>query len=158
MKKNLLLVLSLTFFGACIAETAPQQSQTKVSGPSRTQEQTFIEQYKELEKEPVPTREELALQESEDVLTYPGDRQAEVYLEAQAERRGEAPIIESNYIFKVKQDKSVYSYDKHNQVWTDQRSNSEYKETKRLWSKPKRYDAATYYEENGNLDESVYED
>ena len=84
------------------------------------------------------------------------ERAADVAAQAQAERRGEAPLLESNYIFKVKQNKGVYSYDQHNQVWKDERTAREYKETKRLWEKPKKYAATTYYGESSSSEEYSY--
>ena len=157
MKQTLVLVLSLVFFGGCLGGSSNTTS--SVNGPSKGENKTFAEQYKELEKQPVPTREEM--EKMPNNLQTEEDRAADVALEAQAERRGEPPLLESNYIFKVKQNKGVYSYDQHNQVWTDERSAREYKETKRLWEKPKKYNASKYYGESSSSsssEEYSYED
>ena len=154
MRKALVLVLSLTFFAGCLSGSSSNASSAK--GPSKGENKTFAEQYEELEQQPVPTREEMA--SLPDNLQTEADRAADVALEAQAERRGAAPLIESNYIFKVKQDKGVYSYDQHNQVWTDKRTEREYKETKRLWEKPKKYEASKYYGSESSEDASYVEE
>lgn len=152
MKQTIVLVLSLAFFCGCLGGSSNTTS--SVNGPAKGENKTFAEQYKELEKEPVPTREEMGKMPNN--LQTAEDRAADVALEAQAERRGEPPLLESNYIFKVKQNKGVYSYDQHNQVWTDQRSAREYKETKRLWEKPKKYAASKYYGQSSSSEEYSY--
>jgi len=153
MKQTLVLVLSTVFFYGCLSGPS-SNTQTSVSGPTKGENKTFAQQYKELEKEEVPTREQMAALPNN--LQTEEERAAEVSAQAQAERRGEAPLIESNYIFKVKPDTSVYSYDQYNQVWTDARPAREYKETKRLWEKPKKYAAATYYGESSSSEEISY--
>ncbi len=155
MKQTLMLVLSLVFFAGCLGGSSNTRS--SVNGPSKGEGKTFAEQYEELEKQPVPSREQMESMPKNSLQTA-DDRAADVALEAQAERRGEPPLLESNYIFKVKQNKGVYSYDQHNQVWTDQRSAREYKETKRLWEKPKKYDASKYYGESSSSEDINYED
>ncbi len=152
MKQTLMLVLSLVFFSGCLGGSSNTTS--SVNGPSKGENKTFAEHYEELEKQPVPTREQMESMPNN--LQTAEDRAADVALEAQAERRGEPPLLESNYIFKVKQNKGVYSYDQHNQVWTDQRSAREYKETKRLWEKPKKYDASKYYGESSSSEDISY--
>ena len=154
MKQILAVVLSLAFFSGCLGGSS--NTKGTVNDPSKGENKTFAEHYEELEKQPVPSREQM--QAMPNNLQTEDERAAEVAAQAQAERRGSAPLVESNYIFKVKQDKSVYSYDQHNQVWTDQRPAKEYKETKRLWEKPKRYAAATYYAGSSSEDASYSED
>lgn len=154
MKQTLILVLSIAFFGGCLGGSS--NTKGSVNGPSKGENKTFAEQYEELEKQPVPSREQM--EKMPNNLQTADERAAEVALEAQAERRGEPPLLESNYIFKVKQNKGVYSYDQHNQVWTDERSAREYKETKRLWEKPKKYAANKYYGESSSSEEVSYED
>lgn len=153
MKQTLILVLSLVFFAGCLGGSS--NTRGSVEGPSKGEGKTFAEQYEELEKQPVPSREQMESMPKDNLQTAE-DRAADVALEAQAERRGEPPLLESNYIFKVKQNKGVYSYDQHNQVWTDQRSAREYKETKRLWEKPKKYDASKYYGESSASSSEEY--
>lgn len=152
MKQTLVLLLSILFFAGCLSGSSSNASSAK--GPSKGENKTFAEHYEELEKQPVPTREEVSAMPNN--LQTEEDRAADVALEAQAERRGAAPLIESNYIFKVKQDKGVYSYDQYNQVWTDKRSAKEYKETKRLWEKPKKYEASKYYGESSSGSSEEY--
>jgi hypothetical protein len=98
---------------------------------------SFAEQYAALEKEPVQ-----ATQPAEGALTFqtPEERARQVEIDSQRERRAQPPLVESDYIFRVKPEKSVYSYDEHNEVWTDDPKAKDYKETKRLWTKPKRYE------------------
>ena len=153
MKHTLILVLSLIFFCGCLGSSSNTKGQT--SSPSKAEGKTFAEQYEELEEQPVPTRQQMQAMGQDDTLQTEAERAAQVAAESQAERRGEPPLIESNYIFKVQQHKGVYSYDQHNQVWTDQRSAREYKETKRLWEKPKKYAASTYYASSGDSSEEV---
>ena len=151
MKQTLILVLSLAFFAGCLGGNTATTGEA--SSPSKSENKTFAEHYEELEKQPVPSREELAAMPNN--LQTAEDRAADVAYEAQAERRGEAPLVESNYIFKVQQNKGVYSYDQHNQVWKDERTSKEYKENKRLWEKPKKYAANTYYGESSSSSEEV---
>lgn len=150
MKQSLILILSLAFFAGCLG-THTTSATGEAASPSKSENKTFAQHYEELEQQPVPSREELAAMPNN--LLSEEDRAAEVAAQAQAERRGEAPLLESNYIFKVKQNKGVYSYDQHNQVWKDERSSREYKENKRLWEKPKKYAAATYYGEGSSSSE-----
>ena len=152
MKQTLVLVLSLICFSGCLGGNSVTQS--NASGPAKGENKTFAEHYEELEKQPVPTREQM--EALPDNLQTAEDRAADVAQQAQAERRGSAPLVESNYIFKVKQDKSVYSYDQHNQVWKDERTAREYKDTKRLWEKPKKYAANKYYGESSSTEEVSY--
>ena len=155
MKPTIILVLSLAFFAGCLGGNTSTRSDVK--NPSRGENKTFAEHYEELEKQPVPTREQMEAMPKETLQTA-DERAAEVAAQAQAERRGEPPLIESNYIFKVQQHKGVYSYDQHNQVWTDARTAKEYKDTKRLWEKPKKYEAGKYYgsSESSSTEETTY--
>lgn len=153
MKQSLILVLSLVFFAGCLGGQTTT-AKGEVSSPSKSEGKTFAEHYEELEQQPVPSRQELAAMPNN--LQTDEERAAEVAAQAQAERRGEPPLIESNYIFRVKPAKSVYSYDQHNQVWKDERSSREYKETKRLWEKPKKYAANQYYKESSSSEEVSY--
>ena len=105
MKQTLVLVLSLVFFSGCLGGYTT--SKGEAASPSRSESKTFAEHYEELEKEPVPTREQMAAMPNN--LQTADDRAAAVAAEAQAERRGEPPLIESNYIFKVRPNKNVYS-------------------------------------------------
>lgn len=152
MKQTLVLVLSLVFFSGCLGGHTTAGGEAV--SPSRSEGKTFAEHYEELEKEPVPTREQMAAMPNN--LQTADERAAEVAAQAQAERRGEPPLIESNYIFKVRPNKGVYSYDQHNQVWQDHRTAREYKETKRLWAKPKKYAAAKYYGESSSSEDVSY--
>lgn len=152
MKQTLGLVLSLVLFSGCLGGTSATKGE--VRSPAKGENKTFAEQYKELEKEPVPSREQMEAMPNN--LQTADERAAEVAAQAQAERRGEPPLLESNYIFRVKQNKGVYSYDQHNQVWKDERSAREYKETKRLWVKPKKYNAVKYYGTSSSSEDVSY--
>ncbi len=124
MKYLLPLSLTCLIFCAC---------QVQNSG---IKERSFAEQFAELENKPLQSPEDtevgrLAMQSE-------GDRYADVEREAQKERRAKPPIVESEYIFQIKPEKSVYSYTEYNEVWTEEPTPEEYRTTKRLWQKPKR--------------------
>lgn len=103
---------------------------------SNIKERSFTEQFAELEQSPLQTPDNsdigLTAMQNED------DRYMDVTREAQKERRAQPPLVESEYIFKVKPDKSIYSYTEYNEVWVEEPSAQDYKTTKRLWAKPKR--------------------
>lgn len=73
-----------------------------------------------------------------------GDRMAAVAQEAQKERRART-VVESDYYFQVYPGrKETYSYNEYNEVWSDGYPLSAYKETQRLWKKPKRFKPVDY--------------
>lgn len=62
------------------------------------------------------------------------------------DRREAKPVIESEYIFRVKPEKEIYFYDDRTRpMIPGEPSEREYKNTKRLHQKPKRYSQAQYY-------------
>ena len=73
-----------------------------------------------------------------------GDRMAAVAQEAQKERRAKT-VVESDYYFQVYPGrKETYSYNEYNEVWSDGYPLNAYRETQRLWKKPKRFKPADY--------------
>ena len=73
-----------------------------------------------------------------------GDRIATVAQEAQKERRAQT-VPESDYYFQVYPNKKgSYSYNEYNEVWSDSYPLKSYKETQRLWKKPKKYRPEEY--------------
>ena len=67
---------------------------------------------------------------------------------AQAERREAKPNVESDYIFDLQPqtEKNVYFFDDRlRPMVPGQASERDYKNTKRLWKKPKRYSPEEYY-------------
>jgi len=67
---------------------------------------------------------------------------------AQAERRQAKPNVESEYLFNVQPQtqKNVYFFDDRvRPMIPGEPSEREYKQTKRLWKKPKRYTPDQYY-------------
>lgn len=67
---------------------------------------------------------------------------------AQAERREAKPNTESNYIFEVQPEtqKNVYFFDDRTRPMVPgEPSERDYKKTKRLWEKPRRYSPDQYY-------------
>ena len=67
---------------------------------------------------------------------------------AHAERREAKPNTESEYIFDVQPDtqKNVYFFDYRTRPMVPgEPAESEYKKTKRLWEKPRRYSPDQYY-------------
>lgn len=125
MKRLLILALLPAVLAGCY------NSNPRAGGGSRG---TFAQQYAELEQQPVqPTQ-------FSDPLPTADERYAQVAIDAQKERRAQAPIVESNYLFRVMPpNKSVYSYDEYNEVWTGEPKERDYTKAKRLWTKPKRY-------------------
>ncbi len=128
MKYLLPLIFTCLIFCAC---------QIQKSG---VKERSFAEQFAELENEPLQNPQDtevgrLAMQSE-------GDRYADVEREAQKERRAKPPIVESEYVFQIKPEKSVYSYTEYNEVWTADPTAQDYKNTKRLWKKPSRINPA----------------
>ena len=124
MKNFLLLAFCAALFAGCYGTSA-----------GNLNEKTFAQQYAELEKEPpqqVEPSSNIAFQTA-------ADREAEVAIAAQKERRAQPPLVESNYIFQVMPDKGVYSYDEYGQVWNEAPKEKDYKAAKRLWSKPARH-------------------
>jgi len=133
MRKLLIIALLPAFCAGCYIGGSQGGMQGK----------TFAQQYAALEREGVPPRGVIT---DARALQTDADREAEVALAAQKERRAQPPLVESNYIFQVLPDKGVYSFDEYNQVWTGEPKEKDYKGAKRLWAKPKRhkgeYDAA----------------
>lgn len=103
---------------------------------------SFAQQIAELEAQPLP--QDAAAGTSPSVTQSEVDRALDVAKEAQKERRAEAPLVESNYIFQVTPDKGTYSFDEYNQVVTDEPKSDDYSQAKRLWTKPKRIKPDTY--------------
>ena len=112
------------------------------SGKSKS----FAQQIAELEAQPVP-QDAAALPAAEPVGQNEADRAMEVAAQAQKERRAEAPLVESNYIFNVMPNKGTYTFDEYDQVVTDDPKTAEYKDNKRLWTKPKRIKPDAYGQE-----------
>lgn len=106
---------------------------------------TFAQQIAELEANPVPQD---AAASSASITQSEVDRSLDVAQEAQKERRAEAPLVESNYIFQVMPDKGTYGFDEYNQVITDDPKSDDYSQTKRLWTKPKRVKPDTYAQDS----------
>lgn len=129
MKQLLIFAFIPVLFAGCYGGS---------SSSGNIREKTFNEQIAELEKEPLP-EDYKAYKANPGVLQNADDRAMDVSIAAQKERRGTAPIVESNYIFKVMPDKGTYSFDEYNQVWNDDPKLKEYKEKKRLWTKPKAF-------------------
>lgn len=129
MKKLLIFALVPVFFAGCYGGGT---SAGNVKG------KTFNEQYAELEQEAVPEDYE-EYSSVVGALQNEADRAVDVANAAQRERRGVAPLVESDYIFRVMPEKGTYSFDEYNQVWTDEPKLADYKTTKRLWSKPKAF-------------------
>lgn len=68
--------------------------------------------------------------------------------EAQTERREAAPNKESNYVFNMvpETEPNIYFFNERLQPKVpDQPDDSEYKNEKRLWQKPRRYTPDEYY-------------
>ena len=133
MKKLLLFAFIPVFVAGCYGSGGSSAGNVKTK--------TFNEQIAELEKEPMPEdyKAYKAATSSSGALAGENERALEVAEAAQKERRGSAPFVESNYIFKVMPDKGTYSFDEYNQVWVDEPKLKDYKETKRLWTKPKAF-------------------
>ena len=129
MKKLLIFAFIPVLFAGCYGGGS---SSGNIKG------KTFNEQIAELEKEPLP-EDYKAYKANPGVLKSADDHDVEIAEEAQKERRGGAPIVESNYIFNVMPDKGTYSFDEYNQVWNDEPKLKEYQEKKRLWIKPKAF-------------------
>jgi len=73
-----------------------------------------------------------------------GDRMAAVAEEAQKERRAKT-VVESDYYFQIYPGrKESYSYNEYNEVWSDGYPLNAYKETQRLWTKPKKFRPENY--------------
>lgn len=73
-----------------------------------------------------------------------GEYSAELEAQAQNERRGAKPVVESNYIFRVLP-QDTYFYDEKNMPLDDGiKTASDYKTTDRLWKRPKRYKPGEY--------------
>ena len=77
--------------------------------------------------------------------------------EAKTERRAAHPNKESNYVFNVvpEVEPNIYFFDERLQPKVpDQPSDSEYKNEKRLWTKPRRYTPDEYYGMQGPQESS----
>ncbi|MDR1684533.1 MAG: hypothetical protein LBR90_03630 [Elusimicrobiota bacterium] len=132
MKRLFLLAFAVVFAAGCYNLTS-----SGGQSAGNVKDKTFAQQYAELEKQPAqPT--DLSPRESLALLSA-AERQREVEIESQRERRAAPPLKESDYLFNLLPEKNVYSYDEYNQVWTDAPKERNYKETKRLWTKPKRH-------------------
>lgn len=130
MNKLLLFIIIPAFFAGCYSGGGTSSGSFK--------ERSFNEQIAALEKEPVPEDYDSSAP-AEGAFQSDVDRALDISAQAQRERRGAAPLVESDYIFKVMPDKGTYSFDEYNQVWTDDPKPADYKNTKRLWSKPKAF-------------------
>jgi hypothetical protein len=143
--KNLLLLLFVSaLFAGCYNNSA-----------GAVKEQSFAQQYAELEKEhpqasPANAGDDIALQTA-------AEREAQVSIDAQKERRAQPPLIESDYFFKVMPDKNIYSYDEYNQVWSEAPKEKDYKTAKRLWTKPKRHKGDYEPEADAGMQDSAPE-
>ncbi|WP_428897538.1 hypothetical protein Dip518_001329 [Parelusimicrobium proximum] len=72
-----------------------------------------------------------------------GEFMSEAEANAQRERRGAKPVVESNYIFRVLP-QDTYFYDEKNMpIEGNVKKASDYKE-KRLWTRPKRFAPGEY--------------
>ncbi len=134
MKKLLIFMVLPVFLTACYGTDG---------GSSKGK--SFNQQLKELEREHSQNTE-TPYEEASTASIYQSeaDRQREIEIAAQRERRATAPMVESDYIFRVMPDKGTYMYDEYNQVVTDDPKLVDYKETKRLWNKPKRFTPDVY--------------
>ncbi len=110
---------------------------------------TFEKQYRQLERETKYYTEkdffDADKRSADDKRAMSeGDRQAAVAQEAQKERRAKT-VVESNYYFQVYPGRTEsYSYNEYNEVWSDGYPLNAYKETQRLWNKPKRHKPEDY--------------
>lgn len=135
MKYLLALFLALGFLTGCAS--------------SNTKGQSFKEQYAALEKEDKNTELDYYnyrqdMKNNKEFMSE-GDRFATTQIEAQKERRAIKPTVESNYLFEVYPDhNNTYTFDEYNQVWTDAPPLKTYKQTPRLWKKPKRLSPTKY--------------
>lgn len=128
MKKLLIFALLPIFMSGCYGGSS-----------TNNKDKSFSQKIAELEKEPVkPTEVTASIYQSD------AERAREVEIASQKERRAAAPLVESNYIFQVMPNKGTYGYDEYNQVWTDEPKTEDYKNTKRLWKKPKRLSPDAY--------------
>lgn len=79
--------------------------------------------------------------------------------QANSERRAAAPNKESNYVFNVvpETEPNIYFFDERLQPKVpDQPNDSEYKNEKRLWQKPRRYTPDEYYGMQPQEEKSSY--
>ena len=82
-------------------------------------------------------------QEPKKLYIEEGEYESQLNKEAQVERRGAAPVIESNYIFRVLP-RDTYFYDEKDMPIEDTvKKAADYKE-KRLWERPRRYKPGEY--------------
>lgn len=80
---------------------------------------------------------------SQKVYLDGAEYESELEANAQKERRGAKPVIESNYVFKVIP-RDTYFFDENNMPVDDgYRKPADYK-AKRLWERPKRYKEGEY--------------
>ena len=126
MKNLLILVFAAALSAGCYNNSA-----------GAVKEKSFAQQYAELEKGQPQTTADAGADAI--ALQTAAEREAQVSVAAQKERRAQPPLVESNYIFKIMPDKNVYSYDEYNQVWNEAPKEKDYKSAKRLWTKPKRH-------------------
>ncbi len=137
MKK--LLYLNLLVFSILI-----------INGCTYNSDSSFENQYRILEKETEDYTSKDYYEENKKAVDdkrfmTEGDRFAAVQIEAQQERRAANKVVASNYFFEVYPDKKgTYSYNQYNEVWSDAYPKNAYKETKRLWEKPKKIAPADY--------------
>ncbi len=89
--------------------------------------------------------------------------------QAYAERREAKPNTESNYVFEIlpETQKNVYFFDERNRPMVPgEPSERDYKKTKRLWEKPRRYSPEQYYasqpapaeEDSSSSSRSIYDE
>ena len=138
MKQNIFLIvllLSLFCLNGCIS----------MEGYSTS----FEKEYKQLERETKYYTEkdfyDADKRSADDKRAMnEGDRMAAVAEEAQKERRAKT-VVESDYYFQIYPgNQGSYSYNEYNEVWSDGYPLNNYKETKRLWKKPKKYKPEEY--------------
>ena len=78
----------------------------------------------------------------------PEDYQEDIANAAEAERREAQPNYESDYLFNAypQTDPNIYFFDRHQQPkMPGEYSEKDYKNEKRLWTKPRRYTPEEYY-------------
>ncbi|GHT40361.1 hypothetical protein FACS189437_05820 [Bacteroidia bacterium] len=68
-----------------------------------------------------------------------GEYEEAVNSSAESERRAAAPIVESDYIFRIQPQNSFYYDERSKPLEEPVIRASDYKNTKRLWTRPKRY-------------------
>ena len=138
MKRNIFLT-ALLFSSFCISGCVSREGY----------QTSFEREYKKLERETKDFSDkdfyDADKRSAEDKRAMSeGDRIAEVAQEAQKERRAKT-VVESDYYFQVYPGRQEsYSFNEYNEVWSDGYPLNSYKETQRLWKKPKKYKPEDY--------------